>query len=110
MKLVSARASSPGIGTNDASRQTPRTTSVKTIRDFSSGILKQLLNVLMIEENISVSKPYLRLYYASHYAAAGAPCFPFTGTTSQAPPSFSILARADALNAWALTVNFRVNS
>ena len=45
--LASASPSSPGTGTREVS-----TTMVKMIRDFSSGILKQLLSVLMMEVNI----------------------------------------------------------
>src|SRR5579872_1734474 len=51
--VVSKPAFKPGQGISEANRQTPKTTSVKTIRDLSSGILKQLSNVLKMEENIS---------------------------------------------------------
>ena len=58
------------------------------IRDFSSGILKQLANVLKMVRNMSQSafRPW----------PARRVCWP---TTSQVPPLASILALAEALNA-----------
>ena len=50
--LLSAAPSNPGTGTRQAIRHIASTTMVKTIRDFSSGILKQLLRVLRMEVNI----------------------------------------------------------
>ena len=45
----SARRPSRECGTRPISRQIPNTISVNKIRDFSSGILKQLLNVLRMD-------------------------------------------------------------
>src|SRR5580700_3024545 len=39
----------PGVGMREATRQMPSTIMVKRMRDFSSGILKQLLNVLKMD-------------------------------------------------------------
>src|SRR5205085_12391479 len=50
----SAVPSNPGTGTHAITRQMPRTRSVKIIRDFSSGILKQFANVLMIARNMGL--------------------------------------------------------
>src|SRR5436190_22962249 len=46
----------PGMGIIEASRQMPRTTSVKMMRDLSSGILKQLAKVLAMARNMSVQE------------------------------------------------------
>ena len=69
--------SKPGIGTSEASRQIPSTTIVNKIRDFSSGILKQLLSVLRIEENID---------YSGGRLPAGSAGFAALATTSHVPP------------------------
>jgi hypothetical protein len=47
-----AALSRPGVGTSEARRQIPSNSSVNMIRDFSSGILKQLPKVVKMEENI----------------------------------------------------------
>src|SRR5688572_12561942 len=55
--------SRPGTGSTEITRQIPRTSRVKMIRDFSSGILKQFANVLMMVFSIAVS--------LKHYSAFG---------------------------------------
>ena len=40
---------------SEASRQIPSTSRVKRIRDFSSGILKQLPKVVKMDENIRMN-------------------------------------------------------
>src|SRR5665213_3706732 len=124
-KALSAPLSKPGQGTRQAKRQIPSTISVKTIRDFNSGILKQLLNVLRMALNI-LSKAYSDFFSVSDFlgfaafeisgfSAGGfffAVDFPPVGFSStgggprtislQAPPSFSIFALAEALKAWTL--------
>ena len=69
------------------------------IRDFSSGILKQLANVLKMLRNMSQSRSGLR--------RLGGLCGLMI---SQVPPLASIFALAEALNACALTVSFLDNS
>src|SRR5882672_7705183 len=86
--FVNAAPSSPGIGIMAATRQIPSTIRVKTIRDFSSGILKQLAKVLTMFAIMGGGD-------RGRYFAAGAACF--KATTSQAPPLASIFDLADAL-------------
>ena len=66
--------SSPGTGTSEARRQMPSTIMVNKIRDFSSGILKQLLRVVKMEENIDYSAwqawPLWRLAALAAFGAA----------------------------------------
>src|ERR1019366_5484347 len=70
---------------------------VNKIRDFSSGILKQLPRVLTMERNI------IRYYFLA--GAAG-----FLERISTEPPLASILVLAEALMAQTTTVNFLVRS
>src|SRR6186997_2278318 len=73
---VSATPSRPGIRTNAINRQTARMATVNKIRDFNSGILKQLVNVLAMEANMGRGE--------SGYGLAGAAgCGP---AISQVPP------------------------
>jgi hypothetical protein len=53
--FASQGVSRPGHGTSDASRQIPSTINVKMIRDFSSGILKQLPSVVKMDRNMEFS-------------------------------------------------------
>src|SRR5580658_3454242 len=53
--FLNASPSNPGTGTNEASRQIASTRTVKPMRDFSSGILRQLFRVLRMDVNIGNS-------------------------------------------------------
>ena len=113
--------------TTASSRQMASTIKVNRIRDLSSGILKQLLKVLAMAENMVVlnsegqspNSQFEKLLSstwkpqglaASALAFAFAGCAHFGATSSHVPPLASILVLAEALKAWALTVSFRVNS
>jgi hypothetical protein len=50
---VNEDASSPGTGIHANNRQIPKRSSVNSILDFSSGILKQLAKVLAMALNIT---------------------------------------------------------
>src|SRR5208282_4282303 len=95
----------PGIRTNAINRQTARMATVNKIRDFNSGILKPLAKGLVMERNMRQKRVQALAGAAGFAGAAG-----LGPTTSHAPPLASIFARADALNACALTVSFLVNS
>src|ERR1035441_8674076 len=87
----------------DARRTIASTPNVNKIRDFSSGILKQLAKVLKMLRNMKGNP---------RYTFAGAAGFGagFLLMTSQGPPLASILVFAEALNALTLTVSFLVSS
>src|SRR5882757_774709 len=55
--LFNVAPSNPGRWMYAVKRQIARTTTVKIIRDFNSGILKQLLKVLTMERNMARLKP-----------------------------------------------------
>src|ERR1017187_2591127 len=102
------------MGINAASRQIASTPTVNKIRDFNSGILKQLANVLTMLRNMV----WGRLNYfagvltaAAFFSAVSALTLSLkVTTTSQVPPLASIFLRAEALNACAITDNFLVTS
>src|SRR5260221_13687 len=96
-----ATPSRPGIGIMAVSRQMPRTIRVKRMRDFSSGILKQLANVLTMAANIS------GVFLDDYDCGRGKLCGFLTTRTSHEPPFFSMAALAEALKACALTVSFQ---
>src|SRR5664280_2556578 len=97
-KLVSASPFKPGIRIQVIKRQIASTPSVNKIRDFSSGILKQLVNVLAMERNMRQTCVQALAGLAGLAAFAGAPGFAgataLEPTTSHAPPLASILVRA----------------
>ncbi len=84
-------------GSRQSAGRPPARQSVNKMRDFSSGILAQLPNVLKMERNMNQS--------SVRPSTAG-----LRPATSQVPPLASILALADALNALAITVSFLVKS
>src|ERR1039457_989646 len=85
-------------------RQIASSAMANKIRDFNSRILKQLANGLAMERNMHQTRVQA-LAAAVLAGAAGLAPIP-----SHAPPLASHLVRGDALNAWAFTVSFLVNS
>jgi len=59
--FASAAPFKPGIRTTASSRQIASTINVNRIRDFSSGILKQLLKVVAMAENILIQKSAVKV-------------------------------------------------
>src|ERR1700678_2339447 len=92
--------SMPGSRTYPSTWATASNPNVNKIRDFSSGILKQLTKVLMKLRNMN--------QITRNQTLAGATAL--RPTTSTVPPLASILALAEALNALALTVSFLESS
>src|ERR1043166_4873264 len=91
-------------------RQIPRTSKVKRMRDFNSGILKQFANVLAMAAIMQYPNNF------GYFLGRGVTAFSGAGAgfaiemTWQEPPLPSIFAFADALKACAVTVSFLVSS
>ena len=101
-KPPARRHPDPGMRIIAARRQIASTTSVNRIRDFSSGILKQLLKVLVMEASMVSEKVTPSLGSLDRLSRLDA-------QLRRSRPWPSILAVAEALNAWAHTVSFLVN-
>src|ERR1039458_6838633 len=96
--FASAWPSIPGMTMKAVSRQTASSMIVNKIRDFSSGILKQLPRVLAMERNILLPDYFL--------AGAG----DFLAMISTEPPLASIFVFAEALMALTTTTSFLFKS